>query len=488
MNLQRQSMTKRKTPNNDKRHPSSALYSSRIIKAGALIGDTKTLLSHWDASVSVAENIDRIQRDNVFGKAVLAQVSAQLTAEFGKGFDASNLYKMSQFYRAFPNLDALRLNLSWTHYRLLLRVDSATARDWYMNESATQNWNTRALERQLGTLYYERLLTSKDRQPVRDEAAEKLAEIQATPREFIRDPVLLEFLGLPGTGKLLESKLEHALIDNLQAFLLELGKGFSFVARQQRLSTETKDFYIDLVFYNYLLKCFVIFDLKTRELTHQDIGQMDMYVRLYDDQRRSPDDGPTVGIILCAHKDHTVVRYSVLHGNEQLFASKYKLILPSEEELRAELLREQELLSAADLKLIINAVSWRVEDAPAVIKKTHKPGKMKPDPLRGLFEAKIDGKTCVVEYEPDSELRDFEQIPLLEEGGIEAFIKREVLPYTPDAWLVEADTKIGYEVSFTRHFYQPPKLRTLAQISADILALEQETEGLLHEITKGVTA
>ena len=145
-------------------------------------------------------------------------------------------------------------------------------------------------------------------------------------------------------------------------------------------------------------------------------------------------------------------------------------------------------LSAADLKLIINAVSWRVEDAPAVIKKTHKPGKMKPDPLRGLFEAKIDGKTCVVEYEPDSELRDFEQIPLLEEGGIEAFLKREVLPYTPDAWLVEADTKIGYEVSFTRHFYQPPKLRTLAQISADILALEQETEGLLHEITKGVTA
>ena len=145
-------------------------------------------------------------------------------------------------------------------------------------------------------------------------------------------------------------------------------------------------------------------------------------------------------------------------------------------------------LSAADLKLIINAVSWRVEDAPAVIKKTHKPGKMKADPLRGLFEAKIDGKTCVVEYEPDSELRDFEQIPLLEEGGIEAFIRREVLPYTPDAWLVEADTKIGYEVSFTRHFYQPPKLRTLAQISADILALEQETEGLLHEITKGVTA
>ncbi len=303
----------------------------------------------WVVGRHIVEFEQAGQTRAAYGKAVLAQVSAQLTAEFGKGFDASNLRYMRLFYQAFPNCDALRHELSWTHYRLLLRVDSATARDWYMNEAATQNWNTRALERQIGTLYYERLLTSKDRQPVRDEAAEKLAEIQATPRQFIRDPVLLEFLGLPGTGKLLESNLEHALIDNLQAFLLELGKGFAFVARQQRLSTETKDFYIDLVFYNYLLKCFVLFDLKTRELTHQDIGQMDMYVRLYDDQRRSPDDGPTVGIILCAHKDHTVVRYSVLHGNEQIFASKYKLILPSEEELRAELLREQALIAEQTL-------------------------------------------------------------------------------------------------------------------------------------------
>jgi predicted nuclease of restriction endonuclease-like (RecB) superfamily len=303
----------------------------------------------WVVGRHIVEFEQAGQTRAAYGKAVLAQVSAQLTAEFGKGFDASNLRYMRLFYQAFPNCDALRHELSWTHYRLLLRVDSATAREWYMNEAATQNWNTRALERQLGTLYYERLLASKDRQPVRDEAAEKLAEIQSTPREFIRDPVMLEFLGLPGTGKLLESNLEHALIDNLQAFLLELGKGFAFVARQQRLSTETKDFYIDLVFYNYLLKCFVLFDLKTRELTHEDIGQMDMYVRLYDDQRRSPDDGPTVGLILCAHKDHTVVRYSVLHGNEQLFASKYKLILPSEEELRAELLREQALIAEQTL-------------------------------------------------------------------------------------------------------------------------------------------
>lgn len=280
-----------------------------------------------------------------YGKGVLAQVSAQLTVEFGRGYDASNLRYMRLFYQAFPNCDALRHELSWTHFRLLLRVDSAAAREWYMNEAATQNWNTRALERQIGTLYYERLLASKDRQPVRNEAAANLAQMRSTPREFVRDPVLLEFLGMPDTRKLLESELENALLDNLQAFLLELGKGFAFVARQQRISTETKDFYIDLVFYNYLLKCFVIFDLKTGELTHQDIGQMDMYVRLYDDQRRSPDDGPTVGIILCAHKDHTVVRYSVLHGNEQLFASKYRLFLPSEEELRSELINEQQKLA-----------------------------------------------------------------------------------------------------------------------------------------------
>lgn len=287
-----------------------------------------------------------------YGKGLLARLAEHLTAEFGTGFDASNLYKMSQFYRLFPNLDAVRLNLSWTHYRLLLRVDNATARSWYMNEAADQHWNTRALERQMGTLYYERLLASKDRRPIRDEAAEKLAALPVSPREFIRDPVLLEFLGLPGAGKLQESKLEDALIGNLQAFLIELGKGFAFVARQQRVSTESKDFYLDLVFYNYLLKCFVLFDLKTDELTHQDIGQMDMYVRMYDELRRGPEDNPTVGIILCARKDRSVVRYSVLRGHERLFASKYKLILPTEEELRAELVREQQLFADRNMQTL----------------------------------------------------------------------------------------------------------------------------------------
>jgi predicted nuclease of restriction endonuclease-like (RecB) superfamily len=276
-----------------------------------------------------------------YGTRLLPRLAKSLTTEFGRGFDASNLRYMRLFYLAFPIRDALRHELSWTHYRTLLRVEAEQARRWYMDETANQNWSTRTLDRQIGTLYYERLLSSRDREPVRNEAAAQIESLQRTPREFVRDPVLLEFLGMPETGRLLEADLEQALINKLQGFLLELGKGFAFVARQMRISTETKDFYIDLVFYNYLLKCFVLFDLKAGELTHQDIGQMDMYVRMVDDLRRGPDDNPSVGIILCAVKDASVVRYSVLHENEQLFASKYKLVLPSEDELRAELEREQ---------------------------------------------------------------------------------------------------------------------------------------------------
>jgi predicted nuclease of restriction endonuclease-like (RecB) superfamily len=213
-----------------------------------------------------------------------------------------------------------------------------------VNESASQNWSARVLDRQIGTLYYERLLLSSDKPGVEAEAKANIAALPQSPREFLHDPVMLEFLGLPGTGKLMESKLEQALMDKLQAFLLELGKGFAFVARQQRISTESQDFYVDLVFYNYLLKCFVLIDLKTSKLTHQDIGQMDMYVRMYDDLKRGESDSPTVGLILCSQKDESVVRYSVLQGSEQLFASRYQLVLPSEEELRKELDRERMLL------------------------------------------------------------------------------------------------------------------------------------------------
>lgn len=280
-----------------------------------------------------------------YGTRLLPRLAERLTAEFGRGFDERNLRHMRAFFKMFPIRNALRSELSWTHYRMLLRVEEPQAREWYMTEAAEQHWSSRALDRQIGTLYYERLLASRDRAAVRGEAAEKLRRETLTPREFVRDPVLLEFLGLPDSGRVLESGLEQALIGNLQSFLLELGKGFAFVARQQRVSTESRDYYLDLVFYNYLLKCFVLFDLKTGELTHQDIGQMDMYVRMYDDLRRGPEDNPTVGIILCAQKDASVVRYSVLRENEHLFASKYRLVLPSEAELRAELEREQRLLA-----------------------------------------------------------------------------------------------------------------------------------------------
>jgi predicted nuclease of restriction endonuclease-like (RecB) superfamily len=298
----------------------------------------------WEIGRHIVEFEQQGQARASYGTQLLSGVAKRLTAEFGKGFDASNLRYMRLFYQAFPNCDALRHELSWTHYRRLLRVDSESARQWYMHEAANQNWSSRALERQTNTLYYERLLASQDKAAVEAEANTNLALLNQSPREFVRDPVLLEFLGLPGTGRLLESELEQGLMDKLQAFLLELGKGFAFVARQQRISTESRDFYIDLVFYNYLLKCFVIFDLKTGELAHQDIGQMDMYVRMYDEMKRGAEDNPTVGIILCSQKDASVVRYSVLHGNEQLFASRYKLVLPSEEELRLELDRERAAL------------------------------------------------------------------------------------------------------------------------------------------------
>ncbi len=302
----------------------------------------------WEVGRHIVEFEQGGQVRAEYGAKLLTQLAQTLSAEFGKGFDERNLRNMRAFFLGFPIWNALRSELSWTHYRLLLRVDNARARDWYMHESASQNWSTRALERQIGTLYYERLLASSDQPSVSAEAQQHLAALPATPREFVRDPVMLEFLGLPDTGRLLESNLEQALMDKLQQFLLELGKGFAFVARQQSISTESQDFYIDLVFYNYLLKCFVLIDLKTGQLSHQDIGQMDMYVRMYDDLRRSESDNPTVGLLLCGGKDQSVVRYSVLHESEQLFASKYRLILPSEEELRREIERGQASVELAD--------------------------------------------------------------------------------------------------------------------------------------------
>jgi predicted nuclease of restriction endonuclease-like (RecB) superfamily len=306
--------------------------------------DVVQVQTYWHIGRHIVEFEQGGAQRAAYGKRLLPQLGQALTAEFGRGFDATNLRHMRGVYLAFPIRDALRRELSWTHYRLLLRVDSAEARQWYLQQAAQENWSSRALERQIGTLFYERLLLSKDKTAVTAEAQANLNALEQSPRAFVRDPVMLEFLGLPETGRLLESGLEQALMNKLQQFLLELGKGFAFVARQQRISTESKDFYVDLVFYNYLLKCFVLIDLKIGELNHQDVGQMDMYVRMYDDLRRGEGDNPTVGILLCGSKDQSVVRYSVLNGSEQLFASKYRLVLPSEEELRLELERDRQAL------------------------------------------------------------------------------------------------------------------------------------------------
>lgn len=320
---------------------------SRVQKAV----NSELVIAYWQIGRLIVEDEQNGSHSAAYGKGVLKNLSVRLTEEFGSGFSLANLKNMRLFYRCFPDLDkksyTVCSELSWSHFRLLIRIQNEAARDWYMKEAISCNWSVRALERQIGSLFYERLLASSDRQAVTCEANEKIAELQETPKDLIRDPYILEFLGLPGMGKLLESDLEQGLMDHLQSFLLELGRGFAFVSRQERISTETKDFYIDLVFYNFRLKCFVLIDLKRGELTHQDIGQMDMYVRMYDELRRDESDNPTVGLILCTGADKSVVHFSVLKENERLFASKYSLVLPNEDELRRELERERQLLEEA---------------------------------------------------------------------------------------------------------------------------------------------
>jgi len=302
--------------------------------------NSEMVQAYWHIGRLIVEDEQQGQQRAAYGKQQLQQLSEQLTREFGKGFDASNLRNMRSFYLCFPNRDALRHKLSWTHYRLLIRIENPKAREWYQQEAMDQNWSARALERQIGVLYYERLLASQDRAAVEQEAQVNTTELRARPEDYLRDPYVLDFLSLP-SQTFLESELEQGLIDNLQQFLLELGKGFAFVARQQRISTDDQDFYIDLVFYNFKLKCFLLIDLKLGKLTHQDVGQMDSYVRIYDRHKKGEDDNPTIGLILCSQKSETIAKYSVLADNQQLFAAKYLPYLPTEDELRLELERER---------------------------------------------------------------------------------------------------------------------------------------------------
>jgi predicted nuclease of restriction endonuclease-like (RecB) superfamily len=297
--------------------------------------------AYWNIGRLIVETIGKDGREQ-YGKHLMRYLSKNLTKDFGKGFDESNLRYMRQFYITFPIRDALRHELTWSHYRMIMKVENPKAREYYLGESVKGTWSTRQLERQINSFCYERVLSSKNRNNVRDEIIKK--EPGITPLDVVKDPYVLEFLGLKQNNDLYETDLESALISHIQKFLLELGRGFTFEARQKRISFDGEHFYIDLVFYNYILKCFVLIDLKTGKLTHQDLGQMQMYVNYYTRELMNDGDNPPIGIVLCADKSESVVKYTLSKENTQIFASKYKLYLPTEDELQREIESERKLI------------------------------------------------------------------------------------------------------------------------------------------------
>jgi predicted nuclease of restriction endonuclease-like (RecB) superfamily len=301
--------------------------------------NTAMVEAYWKIGQRIVEEEQKGKSKAEYGKELIKNLSKKLGSEFGKGFSIANLKNFRQFYLTFKKNEksyTLCSQLSWSHIRLIMRLENSNAREYYINETKEQNWSVRVLERNIKSMSYERLLSSK----IKNLNHTDETNLPKTSNDFIKDPYVLEFLRIPENKDLSESEIETRIINNLQDFLLEMGKGFSFVGRQLRISTETTHFYIDLVFYNYILKCFVVIDLKTGKLTHQDIGQMDMYVRMFDDLKRGEGDNPTIGLILCSNKDDTIVRYSVLEDSKQIFASKYMMVLPTEEEIKMELERE----------------------------------------------------------------------------------------------------------------------------------------------------
>lgn len=315
--------------------------SYRIIRKSVLTAQSKVytvvnsamVQAYWEIGQEIHKACGENDRAG-YGKKLLQYLSEHLTKEFGKGYTVTNLKNMRQFYRTFPIRQTLSSELSWSHYNLLMRIEDKQARDFYANESMKANWSVRQLKRQIGTFYYERLLVSQDKEKVANEV--DLKE-KVEPKNIVRDPYVLEFLGLEGNVSFYEKDLEQSIINHLQKFLLELGRGFSFVSRQQKISFDGRHFFIDLVFYNYILKCFVIIDLKLGDLTHQDLGQMQMYVNYYTREMMNEGDNPPIGIILCADKSDQIVKYTLPESNNQIFASKYKLYLPTEEEFKKEL-------------------------------------------------------------------------------------------------------------------------------------------------------
>lgn len=298
--------------------------------------------AYWQIGRRIVEEEQQGNERAAYGKEIIKSLSEELTKEFGKGFSERNIRNFRQFYLGFPDAQiwqTLSAKLNWSHFQLVLKVENEKAREFYLTEAAQNMWSVRTLDRNISTMYYQRLLSTQ-----KNELNSGLNEDSVELKQydgFIKNPSVLEFLNLPSGMSYTEEQFESALIDNLQKFILELGKGFAFVERQQHIKTETSDFYIDLVFYNFLMKCFVLIELKTNKLTHQDIGQLDMYIRMYDDLKRGSDDNPTVGILLCTETDKTIAKYSVLNGSEQLFAAKYLPYLPTEEELIEEIEREK---------------------------------------------------------------------------------------------------------------------------------------------------
>ena len=299
--------------------------------------------AYWQMGKRIVEQEQFGKERADYGAQLLKSLSKELTAEFGKGFSVGSLYYYRQFYLIFPEIFATPWRiLTWSHYKRLMQVSNTNARAWYLKEAAEQMWSYRTLDRNIGSQYYERLLLSQHKDTVESEMKSLTKPFEQDRMEFIKNPTVAEFIGLAPNSDFSETELEGAIIGNLQKFLLELGKGFSFVARQKLIRTEKKDYFIDLVFYNYILKSFVLIDLKTTTITHQDVGQMDMYVRMYDERVRGEGDNPTIGIVLCSETDEDIARYSVLHDNDRLFASKYMLYMPTEEELREEIARQKE--------------------------------------------------------------------------------------------------------------------------------------------------
>lgn len=300
------------------------------------------VVRNWLIGYRIAEEELKGNKRAKYGIEIIKKLSTELTKQYGKGFDRSNLYYFLNFYKSFPQIvdsasRQFKTLLSWTHYRTLLQINDKKARDWYEKEALEQTWSVKTLQRNISSQYYYRLLKSQIKEPVIEEMKEKTKDDLLNKLEFVKKPVIAEFLGFSPEQSFTESELEKSIISNIQKFLIELGKGYAFIARQLHIHTEKEDYYINLVFYNYILKCFVLVDLKTSKITHQDIGQMDMYIRMFDELKRGEDDNPTIGIILCSDTDEDIAKYSMLNGNEQLFASKYRLYLPTKEELRAEI-------------------------------------------------------------------------------------------------------------------------------------------------------